>query len=52
MSDDPRYSIQDLADLADVSRRADNPALLGELADLGVDVATILGDIDRDRAGR
>jgi hypothetical protein len=39
-------------ELADVSRRADNPALLGELADLSVDVATILGDIDRDRAAR
>jgi plasmid stability protein len=38
-------------ELADVSRRADNPALLGSLPDLDVDVATILDDIDAGRAG-
>ena len=37
-------------ELAEVSRRADNPALLGCLPDLGVDVATILGDVDAGRA--
>ena len=39
-------------ELADVSRRADNPALLGVLPDLGVDVATILADMDAERADR
>ena len=39
-------------ELAEVSRRADNPALLGALPDLGVDVATILGDLDTGRADR
>jgi len=36
-------------ELAEVSRRADNPALLGLLPDLGVDVATILAAIDQER---
>lgn len=36
-------------ELAEVSRRADNPALLGALPDLGVDVATILADLDAGR---
>ena len=39
-------------ELADVSRRADNPALLGSLPDLGVDVPTIIGDVDAERAAR
>ena len=39
-------------ELAEVSRRADNPALLGRLPDLGVDIATILGDLDAARADR
>lgn len=37
-------------ELADVSRRADNPALLGSLPDLDVDTATILDDLDTGRA--
>ena len=37
-------------ELAEVSRRADNPALLGALPDLDVDTATILGDVDAGRA--
>ncbi len=37
-------------ELADVSRRADNPALLGSLPDLDVDPATILDDLDASRA--
>lgn len=36
-------------ELADVSRRADNPALLASLPNLGVATATILDDL---RAGR
>jgi plasmid stability protein len=39
-------------ELADVSRRADNPALLGGLPDRGVAVATILGEVDAERADR
>ena len=37
-------------ELADVSRRADNPALLGSLPDLDVDPVTILDDLDAGRA--
>jgi hypothetical protein len=36
-------------ELADVSRRADNPALLGALPDVGVDVSVILADLDAGR---
>jgi hypothetical protein len=39
-------------ELAEVSRRADNPALLGALPDLDVDTATILADVDGGRAER
>ena len=39
-------------ELAEVSRRADNPALLGALADLGVDAATIVDDVEAGRSGR
>jgi len=39
-------------ELAEVSRRADNPALLGSLPDVGVDVTTILDDVDAGRAQR
>lgn len=37
-------------ELAAVSRRADNPALLGTLPDLGIDVATIIDDVHAGRA--
>ena len=39
-------------ELAEVSRRADHPALLGSLPDLDVDVATIVIDMDAERADR
>ena len=39
-------------ELTDVSRRADNPALLGALPDVRVDVTTLVSDIDAERAGR
>lgn len=39
-------------ELADVSRRAENPALLGELPDLGVDVLAIVEGVERERAHR
>ena len=37
-------------ELSEVSRRADNPALLDALPDLGVDPATIVAAIDGERA--
>lgn len=39
-------------ELAEVSRRADNPALLGALPDVGVETATIVADVDAGRAER
>jgi plasmid stability protein len=39
-------------ELSEVSRRADNPALLGALPDLDVDTATIVGDLEGGRAER
>lgn len=39
-------------ELAEVSRRADNPALLGALPDLGVETTTIVADVDTERADR
>lgn len=39
-------------ELSDVSRRADDPALLARLASLDVAVPEILGDLDQERAGR
>jgi len=39
-------------ELSEASRRADNPALLGALPDLDVETATILADVDAERADR
>jgi hypothetical protein len=39
-------------ELAEVSRRADNPALLGSLPDLDVDTSTILDDLEVERDAR
>jgi len=39
-------------ELAEVSRRADNPALLGALPDLGVDTREVLDDVAAGRADR
>jgi hypothetical protein len=39
-------------ELAEVSRRADNPALLGVLPDFRVDGAALVSDIEAERAGR
>ncbi len=39
-------------ELADVSRRADNPALIGDLPDLHVDVKGIVDDLDSERSAR
>ncbi len=39
-------------ELSEVSRRADNPALLGTLPDLDIDVASIVDDLDSERPAR
>ncbi|MGF1652103.1 MAG: hypothetical protein ACFCUP_02140 [Actinomycetales bacterium] len=39
-------------ELADVSRRADNPGLLGSLPDLRVGTAEVVADLEADRPGR
>lgn len=39
-------------ELSDVSRRADNPGLVGTLPDLGVDVLDIVDDVEQERAHR
>jgi plasmid stability protein len=39
-------------ELSEISRRADNPALLGTLPDLGVDVAAIVEDVEDGRRQR
>lgn len=41
-----------IRELAEVSRRADNPALLGALPDLGIDTASIVEDLDAERSSR
>ena len=41
-----------IKELAEVSRRADNPALLGVLPDTGIPTAQIVADLDADRADR
>jgi hypothetical protein len=39
-------------ELAEVSRRADNPGLVGDLPDLEVDVLAIVEGIEQERAGQ
>jgi plasmid stability protein len=39
-------------ELAIVARRAENPALLADLPDLGVDAAEVVADIEAGRAER
>lgn len=39
-------------ELSDVSRRADNPELIGALPDLGVDVLATVEGVERERTGR
>ncbi len=39
-------------ELAVIARRADNPALLADLPDLGVDARTLVGDIEAGRTAR
>ncbi len=39
-------------ELAEASRRADNPALLAALPDLGVDAEAVVAELEAGRAGR
>jgi predicted transcriptional regulator len=39
-------------ELAEASRRVDNPALLGGLTHVNIDVAQLVGNLDAERAGR
>lgn len=39
-------------ELAAISRRADNPALLAGLPDLGVDAGAVVADVEAGRASR
>ena len=39
-------------ELAEASRRVDNPALLGDLPDLNIQTTELVGDIDAERASR
>jgi plasmid stability protein len=39
-------------ELASISRRADNPALLAGLADLGVEADAVVADVEAGRASR
>ncbi|QOM01550.1 antitoxin [Mycobacterium tuberculosis] len=39
-------------ELTEASRRADNPALLGDLPDIGIDTTELICGIDAERAGR
>jgi hypothetical protein len=39
-------------ELAEASRRVDNPLVLGELPNLDVDADELVGDIDAERADR
>lgn len=39
-------------ELAEVSRRADNPSLLGALPDFGVEASELVNDVDAGRTAR
>jgi plasmid stability protein len=39
-------------ELAVAARRAENPALLGDLPDLDIAAADVIGDVEDGRAGR
>jgi hypothetical protein len=52
LADAERMSVNAIAvrELAEISRRADNPALLGALPDLHMKVSGIVRDLEADRA--
>jgi plasmid stability protein len=39
-------------ELAEASRRADNPSLLGDLPSVNIDAEELVGDLDAERASR
>ncbi|MEQ6325807.1 antitoxin [Mycobacterium canetti] len=39
-------------ELAEASRRADNPALLGDLRDIGIDTTELVRGVDAERSSR
>ncbi len=39
-------------ELEEVSRRVDNPALLGDLPDLAIDPVSVVADVDAGRGAR
>ncbi|GAB7145097.1 antitoxin [Mycobacterium riyadhense] len=41
-----------IRELAEASRRADHPALLADLPDIGIDTTELVAGIDAERAGR
>ena len=41
-----------IRELAEATRRVDNPELLADLADLNIDTADLVNDIDAERASR
>ena len=41
-----------IRELAEASRRIDNPTLLGALPDLDIDTGTLIGNLDSSRAVR
>jgi hypothetical protein len=41
-----------VGELTEVSRRADNPALLGALPDLGIEPASVVADLEAERVER
>ncbi|OBI40348.1 antitoxin [Mycobacterium kyorinense] len=50
--DNTSVSAVAVRELAEASRRVDNPALLGALPDLDVDTTSLIDDLDAERAGR
>lgn len=50
--DNTSVSAVAVRELAEASRRADNPALLGALPNLDVDPAALVADVEANRAGR
>lgn len=50
--DNTSVSAVAVRELAEASRRADNPALLGGLPDWNVDTRALIDDLDGERAGR
>lgn len=54
LADVERMSVNAVAvrELEQISRRADNPGLLGALPDLGMNVSGIVDDLEVDRAAR